>query len=76
MGSIAVSWGRMIQRCSDGMLIVNIYGDNGSSGGALVDREGRLVGTLSMSIINGRQIAFIEPIAPVIRAMNIIQQNL
>lgn len=54
------------------MLLVNIYGDNGSSGGAVVDREGRLVGILSMSTL-GKQVAYIEPVVPIIRAVqNII----
>jgi CBS-domain-containing membrane protein len=68
MGSLSISWGRMIQMSSEGMLLVNIYGDNGCSGGAVVDREGHLVGILSMSTL-GKQVAYIEPVVPIIRAL-------
>ena len=72
MASLSICWGRVIQKSAEGMLLVNIYGDSGSSGGALVDREGKLVGVLSMSTL-GKQVAYVEPVVPIMR---VVRQNL
>ena len=62
-GSISICWGR-INQILKRQLLVNFYGDFGSSGGAVCDRYGLLVGILSASRISMRQSAFIEPLYP------------
>jgi hypothetical protein len=68
MMSLSITWGRVMQTNANGLLMVNLYGDNGTSGGAIVDREGKLIGLLSKST-TGRQVAYIEPIAPICRVL-------
>jgi hypothetical protein len=68
MMSLSITWGRVMQTNANGLLMVNLYGDNGTSGGAIVDRECKLIGLLSKST-TGRQVAYIEPIAPICRVL-------
>ncbi len=48
--------------------MVNFFCDYGTSGGAVVDREGKVVGLMSKSS-TGKQVAYIEPVGPLVRAI-------
>ena len=68
MKSLSITWGRVMQSNYSGLIMVNLYGDSGTSGGAVVDREGKLVGILSKSS-TGKQVAFIEPVRSMSRVI-------
>lgn len=68
MMSLSITWGRVMQSNFYGLIMVNLYGDSGTSGGAIVDRDGKLVGLLSKSSV-GKQVAYIEPVGPVHRVL-------
>lgn len=57
-----------MQPNANGLIMVNLYGDNGTSGGAVVDRDGKLIGLLSKSS-TGKQVAYIEPVGPICRVL-------
>lgn len=59
-----------MQPNANGLIMVNLYGDNGTSGGAVVDRDGKLIGLLSKSS-TGKQVAYIEPVGPICRVLAI-----
>jgi hypothetical protein len=68
MMSLSVTWGRVVQANANGLVMVNLYGDSGTSGGAIIDRDGKLIGILSMSI-TGKHVAYIEPVGPITRVL-------
>lgn len=50
-------------------LLTNFYSDFGSSGGAVVDCEGELVGLMSKSILKEKPIAYVEPLYPLLNLL-------
>lgn len=74
MMSLSITWGRVIQNNAAGLIMINLYGDSGTSGGAVVDREGKLVGLLSKSA-TGKQVAYVEPVYPIYRVLQKHQFN-
>jgi hypothetical protein len=66
MGQLCISWGRVLQHVHGGVILASFYSDKGSSGGAVVDREGQLVGILSMSHTTN-QAAYVEPVIDIIK---------
>lgn len=68
MMSLSVTWGRVMQTNANGLIMANLYGDSGTSGGAIIDRDGKLIGILSMSVTDKR-VAYIEPVGPICRVL-------
>ncbi|KAJ1416805.1 hypothetical protein B484DRAFT_454160 [Ochromonadaceae sp. CCMP2298] len=46
---LSVDWGRVVQNNPNGDILITLLSDDGSSGGPVVDREGRVIGLLSRS---------------------------
>jgi hypothetical protein len=67
-GTISVCWGN-INMILHKQLLINFYSDFGSSGGAVVDCEGNLVGLLSNSILKVKPTAYVEPIYPLLNLL-------
>ena len=68
-GSVSICWGR-INQILNRQLLVNFYSDYGSSGGAVIDRDGCLVGILSSSPrLGAKQSAYIEPLYPLLNLL-------
>lgn len=70
MRSLAVSRGAVVQKVN-GMLLVSLTSAKGSSGGAVVDRDGELIGVLSMSHTE-RAATYVEYVADM---MNFVSQH-
>jgi hypothetical protein len=49
MMDLSVDWGRVEQNDPAGDMLMSLLSDNGTSGGPVLDREGRLIGLLSRS---------------------------
>lgn len=61
LSSLSSDFGRVIQ-IMNGLLLVNVYNDNGASGGPVLDRLGRLAGVMSCVNPDETGKAYIEPI--------------
>lgn len=69
MTSISCDWGRVVHFI-EGLLLVNhIYNENGASGGAALDRMGRIVGVMSCVNMKEPTQIFVEPIGSFIKLL-------
>lgn len=67
-GTISVCWGT-VNMILFKQLLINFYSDFGSSGGAVVDCEGNLVGLISNSILKIKPTAYVEPLYPLLNLL-------
>lgn len=68
LSSLSSDFGRVVQ-IIHGLLLVNVYNENGASGGPVLDRLGRLVGVLSCANPDEAGIAYIEPIQKFVKLL-------